>query len=66
MATTIQVSDDVFEVLKQEKEEQEAGSYNDALRQILAKHRRRESLAGCLGKEFSMKKMLPLLRDKDE
>ncbi len=66
MATTIQVSDDVFEVLKQEKEEQESASYNETLRKILWCHKRQPSLAGFLGKECSMKKMMVGLRDKDE
>ncbi len=62
--TTIQVTEDVLEVLKHVRAEEEAPSYNAALRKILASHR--ESLAGCLGPKLSMKDILKDLRDEED
>ncbi len=63
--TTIQVTDDVLETLKQLREEENVPSYNAVLKRVLAKQRSK-TIAGILGKEFSMKSILKDLRDKDE
>jgi len=61
--TTIQVTEDVLEILKQIREEQDAPSYNAVLRKVLV---HRESLAGCLGPKLSMKEILKDLRDEED
>ena len=61
--TTIQVTEDVLEILKQIREEQDAPSYNAVLRKGLV---HRESLAGGLGPKVSMKEILKDLRDEED
>ncbi|MBI4016906.1 MAG: hypothetical protein HY363_04400 [Candidatus Aenigmarchaeota archaeon] len=62
--TTIQVTEDVLEILKQVREEEGAPSYNATLRKMLLS--RKESLAGCLGPKLSMKDILKDLRDEED
>ncbi|MBI4148477.1 hypothetical protein HY490_04260 [Candidatus Woesearchaeota archaeon] len=62
--TTIQITEDVLEILKQVREEQGVQSYNAALRKILSSHQ--DSLAGFLGPKMSMKEILRDLRDEED
>ena len=63
--TTIQVTDDVLELLKQARDEERAPSYNAILKKMFMKQHR-HSIAGILGKNVLTKKEIRSLRDKDD
>ena len=63
--TTIQVTDDVLELLKQARDEERAPSYNAVLKKMFMKQHF-HSIAGILGKNVLTKKEIRSLRDKDD
>ena len=67
MATTIQVKEPTFEMLKREKERSKASSYDEAIR-LLFKKSAEKSMAGALArkKTYSTEELLKGLRDEDD
>ena len=69
MSTTIQVDDKTLLLLKQLKEEFGASSYAEAIMQVVAKSRKKKSMAGSLKKYYintSLSEILKGLRDKHD
>ena len=64
--TTIQVSEDVIEMLKNLRSQFKEDSYNAVIRTLLSKQRQQQSLAGFLGKRLSKKELFEGLRDEEE
>lgn len=64
MGTTIQVTEDVLEMLTQMRSLSRARSYNYVLRGLL--HKRNKSFGGMLGRRMSRSEILSDLRDEEE